>query len=74
MTKYQWYSTLVEYDNNHVCTISKRYLDEYEIYIRDNQAIKIIEKVKDEKCIDTNMSSLNPFGILMLEDMQNPVI
>ena len=63
MDKFYSGKCIVEYDNNDICTVSNRYLDEYEIYIRDNQSVKIIDKIKAKKYVDTIMSNLNPFGI-----------
>lgn len=62
-------------DNSGVCEIetirkneitkSKRYLDEFEIFIRDNLAINIIYKVKEKNIsfLDRVVSSRMPFGL-----------
>ena len=46
-----------------------RKLNEYPIFVRDNQAIEIVHKVmnKKEKCIPSLMSSLSPFGLPSFE-------
>jgi site-specific DNA-methyltransferase (adenine-specific) len=46
--------------------ISKRYLDEFETFVRDNIAINIIHKVKEKSqtFLDKNVSSRMPFGLV----------
>lgn len=62
-------------DNNGICEvetirknetiISKRHLDEFETFVRDNLAIKIIHKVKEksQSFLDNVVSSRMPFGL-----------
>lgn len=44
-------------------TTYNRLINQYSIYIRDNNAVKIVDKVDKTNTLDTIMSSLNPFGI-----------
>ena len=52
-------------DNNF--DVAERYLDEYDIFIRQNQALKIIHKIEDKtknlKRLSERVSSRKPFGI-----------
>lgn len=50
-------------DDFNETTSASRSINKYEIYIRDNKAINIIEKIHSEKTLDSIMSNLNPFGI-----------
>ncbi len=55
----------VETVRNNNRYISKRYLDEFEIFVRDNLAVDIIHKVKEttSKFLDNIVSSRMPFGL-----------
>lgn len=44
-------------------TAYDRSVNQYNIYIRDNNAVKIVDKIDKTNTLDTIMSSLNPFGI-----------
>lgn len=56
----------VETNRNHEVTRSKRYLDEFETFVRDNLAVDIIHKVKnlEKSFLDTLVSSRMPFGLV----------
>lgn len=56
---------LYTYIDNGRKTTQTRILNEYDVFVRNNQAINIVHKVasKGEKCISELMSSLGPFGL-----------
>lgn len=45
--------------------VTKRHLDQYDVFIRENQAVPILEKVKlrNEITLDKTVSSRKPFGL-----------
>jgi site-specific DNA-methyltransferase (adenine-specific) len=56
----------VETIRKHEITKSERYLNEFETFVRDNQAIEIIHKVKQKSStfLDSIVSSRMPFGLV----------
>ncbi|MCK9329091.1 MAG: Eco57I restriction-modification methylase domain-containing protein [Candidatus Cloacimonetes bacterium] len=61
------YSGLCQYSfiDNGVETTQQRKLNEFDIFVRDNKAIKIVRKIisRKEKSISEDMSSLGVFGL-----------
>ena len=53
------------YIDNGISTTRARVLDEHEVFVRDNRAIDIVNKVKSktEQTVESRMSSLGPFGL-----------
>ena len=56
---------LYTYFDNGEITTQIRTLNEYDVFVRNNKAINIVNKVviKNEICISGSMSSLGPFGL-----------
>lgn len=53
------------YNDNGKITRQTRVLNEFDVFVRNNNAINIVHKVvsKNERCISELMSSLGPFGL-----------
>lgn len=56
---------LFTYKDGQTSTTLERTLDEYTVFVRDNRAIRIVQKIqaKTKESVGTNMSSLGPFGL-----------
>jgi len=56
---------LFTYKDGQTSTTLERTLDEYNVFVRDNRAIRIVQKIqaKTKESVGTNMSSLGPFGL-----------
>lgn len=63
INKKEKYCNYIEIENNNIISSEKRILNQFDIFVRNNVGVKILEKINEKYFLNEIVSSRVPFGI-----------